>query len=50
VTDSPFAETKEQVGGFYLINCADVEEALGWALEVPGSPGLAVEVRPVVDA
>jgi len=50
VTDGPFAETKEQVGGFYVIECASVEEALGWAREVPPSPGLVVEVRPVVDA
>ena len=48
VTDAPFAETKEVVGGFYLIDCADLEEALGWAKRVPDGPGLAVEVRPVL--
>ena len=35
VTDGPFAETKEQVGGFYLIECADLDEAIGWAKKVP---------------
>jgi hypothetical protein len=47
VTDGPFPETKEQLGGFYLLECADVEEALDWARQVPESPGLVVEVRPV---
>jgi hypothetical protein len=48
VTDGPFAETKEQLGGFYLLECADVEEALAWAEQVPWSPGLVAEIRPVV--
>jgi len=47
VTDGPFAETKEQLGGFYLLECKDVDEALAWAEQVPESPGLVVEVRPV---
>ena len=47
VTDGPFAETKEQLGGFYLLECANVDEALAWAEQVPESPGLVVEVRPV---
>ena len=47
VTDGPFAETKEVVGGFYLLECADLDEALAWATRIPPSPGLAVEVRPV---
>jgi hypothetical protein len=48
VTDGPFAETKEQLGGFYLLECADIDEALAWAEQVPQSPGLVAEVRPVV--
>jgi hypothetical protein len=48
VTDGPFAETKEQLGGFYLIECKGLEDALRWAEQVPKSPGLVVEVRPVV--
>ena len=48
VSDGPFAETKEQVGGFYLLECADLDEALAWAQKVPVPDG-AIEVRPVVD-
>lgn len=47
-TDGPFAETKEQVGGFYLIDVADLDEALEWANRIP-MPGGACEVRPVMD-
>ena len=49
VTDGPFAETKEQLGGFYLIECADLDEALAWAKKVPTRPGNAVEVWPAMD-
>jgi hypothetical protein len=48
VTDGPFAETKEQLGGFYLLECADLDEALSWARKIP-MPGGTVEVRPVMD-
>jgi hypothetical protein len=48
VTDGPFAETKEQLGGYYLIDCNDLDEALAWAKKIP-MPGGAVEVRPVMD-
>ncbi len=48
VTDGPFAETKEQLGGFYLLECANLDEALGWAKKIPARAG-AVEVRPVQD-
>jgi hypothetical protein len=48
VTDGPFAETKEQVGGFYVLECKDLEEAVGWAKRCPISEG-AIEVRPVMD-
>jgi hypothetical protein len=50
VTDGPFAETKEQLGGFYLLECADLDEALEWARQVPDSPGLVAEVRPLAGA
>lgn len=46
VTDGPFLETKEQLGGLYLLDCADEEEALQLARRIPRSPGLVVEVRP----
>lgn len=48
-TDGPFAETKEGLGGFYLIDCANLDEALAWAAKCPGSWYGTVEVRPVVD-
>ncbi len=49
VTDGPFAETKEQLGGFYLLECAGLDEALEWAKKVPLTPGGSIEVRPVMD-
>ncbi|MGH3012529.1 MAG: YciI family protein [Gaiellaceae bacterium] len=48
VSDGPFAETKEQLGGYYLLDCKDLDEALAWAKKVP-MPGGTVEVRPVMD-
>jgi hypothetical protein len=49
VTDGPFAETKEQLGGFCLIDCDGPEEAMEWAKKVPIGPGGAIEVRAVKD-
>ena len=49
VTDGPFAETKEQLGGFCLIDCAGLDEALEWARKVPLNPGSKLEVRQVKD-
>ena len=49
VSDGPFAETKEAVGGFYVVDCASREEAIKLAGAVPQSPGVAVEVLPIVD-
>ena len=48
-TDGPFAETKEVLGGFYLLQCADLDEALSWAAQIPGAWHGRVEVRPCVD-
>jgi hypothetical protein len=48
-TDGPFAETKEGLGGFYLIDAPDLDAALAWAAKCPGSWYGSVEVRPVVD-
>ncbi len=48
VTDGPFVETREQLGGFYLLDCADLDEALAWAHKIP-MPNGKVEVRPVMD-
>jgi len=49
VTDGPFAETKEQLGGFYLLDCKNLDEALEWARQVPPMQGGAIEIRPVMD-
>lgn len=49
VTDGPFAEAREQMGGIYIVNAPDLETAVAWAKKVPTSPGLEVEVRPVLD-
>jgi hypothetical protein len=47
VTDGPFVEAKEALGGFYVIDCADERDALALAAEVPRSPGLVAEVLPI---
>jgi hypothetical protein len=48
-TDGPFAETREQLGGYYLLDCKDLDEAIGWAAKIPGAQSGSVEVRPVMD-
>jgi hypothetical protein len=48
VTDGPFAESKEQIGGFCLLECDNLDEALEWASKVPMTSG-SIEVRPVMD-
>ena len=50
VSDGPFAETKEQLGGYYLIEAKDIDAATAWAAKMPNLPGGgSVEVRPVMD-
>ena len=49
VTDGPFAETKEAVGGFYVVDCASRDEALELAGRIPRSPGVAVEVLGIAE-
>ena len=48
-TDGPFAETKEALGGFYLLDCADLDSALKVAQQIPGAWHGRVEVRPVME-
>jgi hypothetical protein len=48
VTDGPFAESKEQLGGFYLLDCENLDQALEWAKKLPVRGG-AVEVRPALE-
>jgi hypothetical protein len=47
-SDGPFAEAKEQLAGFYLVDCESVDRAIEIAAQVPGVPPLEVEVRPVL--
>ena len=47
VQDGPFAETKEQLGGYYLIEAADLDAAIDWAAKCPGALYGSIEVRPV---
>src|SRR5438477_11467172 len=49
VTDGPFAETREQLGGFFLVDAKDLDEAIGIAARIPGARKGTVEVRPVLD-
>lgn len=49
-TDGPYAETKEALTGFYLIEAADLDEAVAWAAKIPAAwDGGTIEVRPVID-
>lgn len=48
VTDGPFAETREQLGGYYLIEAQDLDEARGIAARIPGAKHGSIEVRPIM--
>lgn len=47
IADGPFAETHEQLGGYFLIDCKDLDEAIGWAAKIPGAKWGTIEVRPL---
>jgi hypothetical protein len=50
LTDGPFAETKEQLAGYYILDCKDLDEAIDWAARIPSACGGAagcIEVRPI---
>ncbi|MFQ3456870.1 YciI family protein [Bradyrhizobium sp. UFLA01-814] len=47
-TDGPFAETREQLGGYYLVDAKDLDTALGLAARIPGAKTGSIEVRPVM--
>jgi hypothetical protein len=49
VTDGPFAETREQLGGYFLINARDLDEAMGIAARIPMAQRGTVEIRPVIE-
>lgn len=48
-SDGPFAETKEQLGGYYLVDVPDLDEALRWAARMPNADRGSIEVRPVME-
>lgn len=48
-TDGPFAETKEQLGGFYLVDVPDLDAALEWAAKMPNAHRGSIEVRPILE-
>jgi len=48
ITDGPFAEAKEVMGGFYILDCKDLDEALEYAARIPDARSAGVEVRPVM--
>lgn len=49
ITDGPFAETREQLGGYFLIDAKDLDEAIGIAAKIPGARKGAVEIRPLIE-
>jgi hypothetical protein len=51
ITDGPFAETKEQLAGYYILDCKDLDEAISWAAKIPTASkggGGCIEIRPIV--
>jgi hypothetical protein len=48
VTDGPFAETKEQLGGYYIVEAETIDEALDWAAKIPSARLGTIEVRPIL--
>ncbi len=48
-TDGPFAETKEILGGFYMLDVASIDEAIEWAAKLPNAPYGSIEVRPIME-
>jgi hypothetical protein len=48
-TDGPFAETKEQLGGYYLLNCKDLDEAIEVAAKIPTATSGSIEIRPLME-
>jgi hypothetical protein len=46
-SDGPFAETKEQIGGYFIVNCKDLDEAVEIASKIPGAGHGSIEVRPI---
>ena len=48
-TDGPFAETKEQLGGYYILDCKDLDEAIAYAAKIPSARFGSIEIRPIME-
>jgi hypothetical protein len=48
-TDGPFADTKEQLGGVYVVDVANLDEAMAWAAKIPDAKGGSIEIRPLMN-
>ena len=48
IADGPFAETKEQLGGYYLLDCKDLDEAIEYAAKIPSAAHGSIEIRPIM--
>ncbi len=49
ITDGPFAETKEALGGYYVLDCKDLDEAIAYAAKIPSAKHGAIEIRPIME-
>ena len=49
ITDGPFAETKEALGGYYLLDCKDLDEAIAYAAKIPSATYGSIEIRPIMN-
>ena len=49
ISDGPYTETKEQLGGYYVLNCKNIDEAIGYAAKIPGALRGAIEIRPIAE-
>ena len=49
LTDGPFAETKEQITGYFVFECPDLDQAIAWARRIPGARHGAIEIRPILE-
>lgn len=49
VSDGPYAETKEQIGGYYILDCNDLDAAIAFAAKIPNAADGCIEVRPIVE-
>ncbi|MBC3766251.1 YciI family protein [Neptunicella marina] len=48
-TDGPFAETREQLGGYYILECQNLDEAMSYAAQIPAAKTGSIEIRPILD-